>query len=423
MEYTEVRSRVNAVRAFFGVVTIGLAVSGLIEGVGPAPWILGIAVYLTADSLWRRSNGTSALPMLATDTVLMVCVGLAKGNPDLILTTTFLYVLTGALLLLPPPTSSMTVAGSLAVIIAGLLLSPIGEPEVGETREMVFTIVTVVLLTLIVGTLLRGAVQAVHDSAGRHQHALDAERRAVELKDEFVSMVSHEFRTPLTSIAGFSETLRANWPDLGQEEIEEFLIIMRQEAHHLSNLVEDILVIPRIQAGRLRMRPQEFDLAGEIAATSRLVFADTGIDVNIAVPGGVLVDADRGRTGQILRNLLDNARKYGGDAVQVEGEAGTNIYTISVSDNGPGIPEEDWERVFEHFEQVGRGDSRLSEGVGLGLPIARQLARAMGGDVWYAPRFPTGASFQFSMRLSRIIPDAADEDQLAEGPDTLPPVS
>jgi signal transduction histidine kinase len=103
---------------------------------------------------------------------------------------------------------------------------------------------------------------------------------------------------------------------------------------------------------------------------------------------------------------MDNARKYGGDDIQIDGEAGIDTYTITVSDNGPGIAEEDWERVFEHFEQATKGDARSEEGVGLGLPIARQLARAMGGDVWYRPRFPTGASFLFSMPLSKIIPNA-----------------
>jgi signal transduction histidine kinase len=209
---------------------------------------------------------------------------------------------------------------------------------------------------------------------------------------------------------------------LSSEEIDEFLVIIRQEAQHLSSLVEDILVIPRIEAGRLRLRSQEFDLAAEVAATSRLVFADTGKDVNAAIPGGVLVETDRGRTGQVLRNLLDNARKYGGDAVEIEGEAGTDTYTITVSDNGPGIAEGDWERVFEHFEQVTKGDARSDEGVGLGLPIARQLARAMGGDVWYVPRFPTGASFCFSMPLSRIIPEVDVPNVVASNEGSSPGV-
>ena len=404
--YIEVRARINTMRALLGAVVLLMAITGAIQGMTPARPILVIAAYLAADGLWRSSHGTSAIPMLATDTIVFALIALAKGNPSLSLSVTFLYIVTGALLLLPLRKAIAVSAGALAIGIPVVIVAPIGDPVLNTTRGTVFDIVSFALMSLLVGSLLYGAVQALHASTLRHRKALAAERRAVELKDEFVSMVSHEFRTPLTSIAGFSETLRANWPDLDPEEIAEFLIIMRQEAHHLSDLVEDILVIPRIEAGRLRLRPQEFDLAAEIAATSRLVFADTGNEVNSYIPGGVMVKADRGRTGQILRNLFDNARKYGGDSVQIEGEAQTDLYTITVADNGPGIPEADWERIFEHFEQVGKGDSRQSEGVGLGLPIARQLARAMGGDVWYVPRFPTGASFHFSMPLARVIPDA-----------------
>ena len=393
-------------RALLGGVVVLMAITGVVQRMTPARFILFLALYLAADGLWRRTHGTSAVPMIATDAIIFALIALAKGNPALSLSVTFLYVVTGALLLLPLWRAVAVVLASLAIGIPVLIVAPLGDPVISETRAMVFDIVSVALMSLLVGSLLYGAVQALHASTLRHRKALAAERRAVELKDEFVSMVSHEFRTPLTSIAGFSETLRANWPDLDPEEIAEFLIIMRQEAHHLSDLVEDILVIPRIEAGRLRLRPQEFDLAAEIAATSRLVFADAGNEVNSYIPAGIMVNADRGRTGQILRNLFDNARKYGGDSVQIEGEAQDDLYTITIADNGPGISEADWERIFQHFEQVGKGDDRQSEGVGLGLPIARQLARAMDGDVWYAPRFPTGASFHFSLPLSRVIPDA-----------------
>ena len=406
MEYTDIRAQLNTVRAAYGIALTILAVTGIVEGVSPAPWILVFALYLTADGLWRRTRGTSATPVLITDTLIVAAISLLKGSPSLIESVTLLYLVTGALLLLRIPRAVAVICLALVIGIPVAFIAPVGDPEISETRELVFNTVSVASVTLIVTTMLYGAVRALHAATLRHQTALAAERRAVELKDEFVSMVSHEFRTPLTSVAGFSETLRANWGELSEEEIEEFLIIIRQEAHHLSSLVEDILVIPRIEAGRLRLRLQEFDLAAEVAATSRLVFADTGTEVNSAIPGGVIVEADRGRTGQVLRNLLDNARKYGGDAVEIEGEASTDSYTITISDNGPGISEADWERVFEHFEQVSKGDARSEEGVGLGLPIARQLARAMGGDVWYVPRFPTGASFRFSMKLSRIIPDA-----------------
>lgn len=403
--YTDVRAPINTMRAVFGVALVVLAATGLTEGLQRSPWVLALGAFLTLDGLWRRTHGNSAIGMLIVDAFVVGTISLLKDDPGLIAAAAFLYILTGALLLLRIPVAGIIIGATIAVGIPVMLARPILDPDVSVTREMALDIVVVVSIAAIMATLLYGAVQALHGATRRHEVALAAERRAVELKDEFVSMVSHEFRTPLTSIAGFSETLRANWADLDSEEIDEFLIIMRQEAHHLSNLVEDILVIPRIEAGRLRLRPEEFDLAAEVGAAARLVFADTGKEINDNIPGGVMVYADRGRTGQVMRNLLDNARKYGGDALQIEGEAGIDIYTVSVSDNGPGIDEEHWETVFEHFEQVTKGDSREAEGVGLGLPIARQLARAMGGDVWYVPRFPTGASFQFSMPLSRIIPD------------------
>jgi two-component system OmpR family sensor kinase len=414
--YTEVRKRVNTVRALLGVVLVVLALAGMIQA--NSRWSVVVAAYLVGDGLMRRNRGTSALPMLLTDTIVFAGIELLKGAVGISLAVTFLYLLTGALLLLPIPEAAALVGTALAIGIPVVILAPLSDPQISETRAHVFDIVSVTLMSVLVGSLLYGAVKALHASTLRHRSALAAERRAVELKDEFVSMVSHEFRTPLTSIAGFSETLRSNWPDLDPEEIDEFLIIMRQEAHHLSDLVEDILVIPRIEAGRLRLRPQEFDLAGEIAATARLVFAPTGKEVDMSVPGGVIVNADRGRTGQILRNLFDNARKYGGDSVQIAGEEGTDIYTVTVSDNGPGIPDGQWERIFEHFEQLNKGDSRAADGVGLGLPIARQLARAMGGDVWYVPRFPTGASFRVTLPLSRIIPQAAGTP--AESADKAP---
>ena len=407
-------------RAIFGGALSILAITGLSQGLDSAPWALLIGLYLFGDALWRRGHGTSALPMLITDVLVIAGISLLREDPGLIEAVAFLYILTGAMLLLRVPVALGVIGLAIIVGIPAAVVRPFLDPEISATREMALDMVVVAAIAAIMATLLYGAVQALHASTLRHQTALNAERRAVELKDEFVSMVSHEFRTPLTSIAGFSDTLRTSWDDLSRDEIDEFLIIMRQEAQHLSSLVEDILVIPRIEAGRLRLRAQEFDLAGEIAATSRLVFAGTGKEVNAAVPGGVMVSADRGRTGQVLRNLLDNARKHGGDAVEIEGEASPDTYTITVSDNGPGIAEADWERVFEHFEQVTKGDARLDEGVGLGLPIARQLARAMDGDVWYVPRFPTGASFRFSMPLSRIIPDTDAAESAPEETSSLP---
>lgn len=222
------------------------------------------------------------------------------------------------------------------------------------------------------------------------------------IKNDFVAMVSHELRTPLTSIAGFAHTLVESWQDLPPDEVGEFLTIINRQAIYLGDLVEDVLVIPRLEADRLRLDPELFDLGDLIEDVALMVFPNGGRKTSlVSLPDGVRVYADRRRVQQIVRNLMENARKYGGDQILVEGIVVGDQYTVIISDNGPGVPDEETLKVFEKFEQVSKGDSRESTGIGLGLPIARRLARVMGGDVWYERRFPTGARFCCSLPLHR----------------------
>src|SRR5690554_1204512 len=221
------------------------------------------------------------------------------------------------------------------------------------------------------------------------------------IKNDFVAMVSHELRTPLTSIAGFADTLISGRRDLPDTEVDEFLHYIHKQSLYLGDLVEDVLVIPRLEAGRLRFRPEMFDLGKVVhEVTELLVATDSSRDVVVSMPTGVMVEADPKRVQQVIRNLLENARKYGGEQILVEGFGYGDHYVIVVADNGPGVPESAVEKIFEHFEQLSKGDARSSSGIGLGLPIARRLARAMGGEVWHERRFPTGSRFCFSLPLS-----------------------
>ncbi|MFP4072552.1 MAG: sensor histidine kinase [Actinomycetota bacterium] len=225
---------------------------------------------------------------------------------------------------------------------------------------------------------------------------------AYTIKNDFVALVSHELRTPLTSIAGFSDTLGESWQDLPPEEVDEFISIINRQAMYLGDLVEDVLVIPRLEANRLSLDPELFDLGDLIEDVAQMVFPNGGRKSSlVSLPDGVRVYADRRRVHQVIRNVMENARKYGGDQILVEGFVLGDQYLIIVSDNGPGVPDEETQRVFENFEQLSKGDARDSTGIGLGLPIARRLARAMGGDVWYERRFPTGARFCYSLPLNR----------------------
>src|SRR5688572_1302500 len=258
-------------------------------------------------------------------------------------------------------------------------------------------------VAILIGGLvaLGAAIWLVVRANLRVRRAERAAEEAHSIKNDFVAMVSHELRTPLTSIAGFADTLISGWRDLPDSEVDEFLYYIHKQSLYLGDLVEDVLVIPRLEAGRLRFRPEMFDLGKVVhEVTELLVATDSSRDVVVSMPTGVMVEADPKRVQQVIRNLLENARKYGGEQILVEGFGYGDHYVIVVADNGPGVPESAVEKIFEHFEQLSKGDARSSSGIGLGLPIARRLARAMGGEVWHERRFPTGSRFCFSLPLS-----------------------
>lgn len=265
------------------------------------------------------------------------------------------------------------------------------------------TDILIVILPAILG--IGTVIWAWRITAGGREREKEVRRLSEEahtIKNDFVALVSHELRTPLTSIAGFSDTLVESWQSLPMEEVDEFLSIINRQAKYLGDLVEDVLVIPRLEANRLTLDLDLFDLGDLIEEVAQMVFPNGGRKTSlVSLPDGVRVTADRRRVHQVIRNVMENARKYGGDQILVEGFVLGDQYLIIVSDNGPGVPDKETQKVFEDFEQLSKGDARDSSGMGLGLPIARRLARAMGGDVWYERRFPTGARFCYSLPLNR----------------------
>jgi signal transduction histidine kinase len=241
-------------------------------------------------------------------------------------------------------------------------------------------------------------------TAARLDEARSTLGEADAIKNDFVTMISHEFRTPLASVGGFSEIL-AGWRDLPPDEIDEFLGLIGAETARLAELVEEVLVIPRLEAGRLKLDLGDFDLSLLIHEMAEVVFKAADKEVAVSIPGGIDAHADRRRVEQVMRNLLENAKLYGGDQVLIEGFPLGDHFVVVVSDNGPGIPPDSVDAIFEHFEQISKGDARSSQGLGVGLAISRRLARAMGGDVWYERRFPTGSRFCFSIPQFEASPE------------------
>jgi signal transduction histidine kinase len=232
--------------------------------------------------------------------------------------------------------------------------------------------------------------------------------RADRMRTDFLNTVSHELRTPLTSISGFVTTLQDGWRDLPPCDVDEFLEIVHRESDHLGTLVEDILVIPRLEAGKLDLEPEVMDLSALVDALLASVFSpSTDKDLHVTIPNGVKVYADPKRVGQIVRNLLANANSHGGRQVAVEGQYVGTHYQLVVSDDGTGIPREQRTAIFEEFEKGLGGDGRTG-GIGLGLPIAQRLARQMGGDLWFEPRFPAGSRFFVTFPLSAGVSTITD---------------
>ena len=412
--YDEIRRPYNAIRAGGALlVVVGVVVWSLVSGAYAGTLIVIPASAVLIDAVYRRTHGTSPLPAAFIDVTAIGIALVLRGPEPAIHGLAIVWVITSASLLLPLRRAAALVAYIISWSIvsnllfsftdlrfAGIVQGSGAEAAVDRLAAMVYIVTTAIVML--------GAVRTVLRAQDRQAEALAQERRAVELKNEFVSMVSHELRTPLTGIAGFTDTLAESWKTLPPDEVDEFLKIMHRENEHLSNLVEDILVIPRLEAGQLRLNEVEFDLSTEAFSVVAMIF-DRG-DYSVTIPMNVTVCTDRTRFRQILRNLLENAKKYGGDEVLIDAELyEPGLYRVGVSDNGSGVIEEDRERIFKNFEQLSTGDARLQPGFGLGLPIARKLSRAMGGDLWYEERFPVGARFCFSVRLAETDETTDDE--------------
>ena len=403
--YGDLRRPYNVVRGaggltFVVLLTAWVIATGEIAALGLA--VPALAVVVDAAYRWRHPYATPFVGILVDATAIMIALALHGPDPG-IHGVALITMLVTATLLLPFSRALVVVAYMILTSTLITILDRAGAPFVAvagpEGSHELLDVVIVLVFIGATSAVLVLAVRVILRAQDRMAEALAQERRAVQLKNEFVSMVSHELRTPLTGIAGFTETLTDTWSTLPSREVDEFLAIMGHETEHLTNLVEDILVIPRLEAGQLRLHPEALDLSTEAHAVASVVMP--GADYSVSIPNGVTVVADRTRLRQILRNLLENALKYGGDQVLIEGElTGPGDYTVSVSDNGQGVDPDDRERIFQHFEQLSTGDGRLQQGVGLGLPIARKLTRAMGGDLWYEDRFPVGAKFRFTVPMA-----------------------
>lgn len=202
----------------------------------------------------------------------------------------------------------------------------------------------------------------------------------VTAKDVFVASVSHELRTPLTGVVGLAEELRDGYTEFGEQERQDLISLIAHQASEMTSLVEDLLVAVRSDVADVAVVPEAVDVPAEVSSL-RSVTSDA---VEWEIPNEPLLAwADPQRLRQIVRNLISNAQRHGGERIRVRVVPDTDGVAVEVSDDGHGVPDGDAEKIFEPFQRADQATVKRGS-VGLGLSVSRRLARLMGGDIDYS---------------------------------------
>lgn len=226
-----------------------------------------------------------------------------------------------------------------------------------------------------------------------------ARARLERARRDLIANASHEFKTPLFSLAGSLELIDEG--DLSPDEQRDFLQIMRQQIDRLSNLAVSMLDLSRVEAGSFELHPEHVDLAtvaGSVLDEFQAQAQAKGVSLLLEGGHGDTAWSDEQRLAQVLRALIDNAIKFSppGSTVRVTAAADATTATLVVSDNGPGVPEEELPHIFERFHR-GRQERATTSGAGLGLSIARELTELLGGHISAASQNGEGAVFTVSL--------------------------
>jgi signal transduction histidine kinase len=303
-----------------------------------------------------------------------------------------------------PEDEQLLALGLRSELVTPLLVGarPIGMLSLSRELPDAFSEDEVELVSLL-GRLVATAVQNIR--------AYEAERRRVEelgrlsqLRADFVSLVSHELRSPMAAVIGAARTLEDRWRMLTAAQRESFLALIGDETSRLAELVGDVLDTSRIEAGTFSYRFEEVDLGGLVdEAVENATLAQQDVPVVAAVRGALpAIRGDRARLRQVLGNLIENAVKYSpeGGEVRVSAAAANGAVEIAVRDAGPGIPRDQQTRIFEKFGRVDiPGASK--PGTGLGLFIARSIAEAHGGSLDVTSGIEPGSTFTLTLPVGR----------------------
>jgi PAS domain S-box-containing protein len=232
-------------------------------------------------------------------------------------------------------------------------------------------------------------------------HDLTRFRQAEEMKNTFISSVSHELKTPVALIKGYASTMRradANWT---KEVVGESFQVIEEEADRLTELIENLLDASRAQAGRFKLTPVELDIDELVVKVARKYQAQSKGHKIVAdvAPDMPLVLADEARITQVVSNLISNAIKYSpeGGEIRITGETLAHEVIIHVSDQGMGIAKEDQDKLFNSFYRAEVATRRGIAGTGLGLYLSRVIIESHGGRIWVESDGVRGSTFSFTL--------------------------
>jgi signal transduction histidine kinase len=289
-------------------------------------------------------------------------------------------------------------------LVAPLLIGarPIGMISFMRADPDAFSEEELELVSLL-GRLVATAVQNIRSYEAERQ-TVEELRRLSALRADFVSLVSHELRSPMAAVIGAARTLQDRWRRLTPDQREAFLALIADETNRLAALIGDVLDTSRIEAGTFSYSFSDVDLGRLVEdAVATAAIGQDEVRVRAAVKGPVPpVRGDRDRLRQVVVNLIDNAVKYspGGDEVEVSVRQENGAVRIAVTDRGPGIPHDQQRLIFEKF---GRAEvaGNAKPGTGLGLFIARSIAEAHGGTLDVRSGPGAGATFVLTLPLGQ----------------------
>jgi signal transduction histidine kinase len=373
-------------------------------------WTLSLAIGLAGFPLFAVAAAVAMLPLAAAVPYVsrqallrMSLVG------TLVVAVDALFVAVGAPL---PPSEAIPKAVVLACSVLGVpfIVASCGL-SAWHTRV---TLSQALLRMQEANRALRESERSLEQKVRERTAELEGSRREVAIardeaiaanrhKSAFLANMSHELRTPLNAIIGFSEVLGAKlFGELNAKQAE-YADDIHASGHHLLSLINDILDLSKIEAGRLELTLSAFDLSAAIDNALTLMKERAnrrGVSLRTELAPDVgAVTADERAVKQILINLLTNAVKFTekGGAVTVRAEANGQEVVIAVTDTGIGIPKEDQAVIFEEFRQVSSEYTRKQEGTGLGLALSRRLVELHGGRIWVVSEPGRGSTFSFTL--------------------------